>query len=141
MSRLAVARRPGERAQPLLDVEQLLAALLHEDDAEQVAEQPNVAAERRVGIPVRGRHRSARSVCVISSGAIVPSSSAATSPTTSSAGVGKPGGGGGEVLERRPAHDLLVGHVPREITAAGVAGASPAARRPRDDALDPVERP
>jgi hypothetical protein len=49
LMRCARARRPGERADALDVVEELLPVLLYEDPAEEVAEEPDVAAKRGIG--------------------------------------------------------------------------------------------
>jgi nitrogen regulatory protein PII len=72
-----VARRAGaggarEVADPLLGLEQTLAFLLDEDAAEDLAEQANVAAERRVGVDFADRSGSVRPLPPSGGSAMVP---------------------------------------------------------------------
>jgi nitrogen regulatory protein P-II 1 len=72
VARRAVSRGAGEVTDPLLGLEQILPFLLDEDATENLAEQANVAAERRVGVDFADRSGSVRPLPPSAGSAMVP---------------------------------------------------------------------
>jgi nitrogen regulatory protein P-II 1 len=72
VARRAVSRGAGQVTDPLLGLEQILPFLLDEDATEDLAEQANVAAERRVGVDFADRSGSVRPLPPSGGSAMVP---------------------------------------------------------------------